>query len=492
LECWLSYPAMLVGMALFLRRWRLRLPAAMLGAIAFTFGSFNFLHFVHPNAIAVVAHLPWLLWAMDVMLRSSNAQHRSLAFAAVAALTGSQWLLGYPQYVAYSLGAEIGYLLFIIALNTSDSAASAVAKTLRWLAAVALGTLLGGVQLLPTVDALQQSVRQSPAGEVADPGSLHPLNLLQLVGPYLFENRVVGQNTHELAMYLGAVPLALAMFGAMNGLRQSRYRPLTIAALIAATFSILWAFGSFGPLGWLQTHVPLLDKFRLPCRALAIFQFAAAILAAIGFSILCRRSKPTETCEASLGFGWLLLLLAASAGTATAAPLLWPEYTSAWPSLLFGPAAIALAIGLVALASRGSNRAVVALLVLTAVDLGIYGMSYAVVGKTMSLGEFVEETSAPPTAPDSRVALDLLAGVQIAPGDGGLRMGNRVLLKGWKRADGYAGLEPARRIADRRRSAGRSADFSHRCPTWKGHRAHRFTRRILVRNRLPELPTPHR
>lgn len=445
-ECWLSYPAMLVGMAMFLRRWRLTLSAAAFGATVFAFGSFNFLHFVHPNAVAVVAHLPWLLWAMDVMLRSPNARHRGLAFTAVAALTASQWLLGYPQYVAYSLGVEIGYLLYIIALSNANGAAGAVVQTLRWLAAVALGTLIGGIQLLPTIDALQHSVRQSPTSELADLGSLHPLNLIQLVGPYLFENRVAGQNTHELAIYLGAAPLVLAMFGAMHGMRQRRYRPLTIAALVAATLSIMWALGSFGPFEWLQTHAPLISKFRLPCRAIVVFQLAAAVLAAIGFAILCHQSRSTEPCEASSGIGWLWPLPAASAAAAAAAPALWPDYTSAWPSLLFGPAAIALAVGLVSLAHRGSSWTLQALLVLTAIDLGLYGMSYAVFGKTMPLREFVEETSAPPVAADSRVVLDSLAGVQIAPGDGGQRLGNRILLKGWKRADGYAGLEPARQL----------------------------------------------
>ena len=37
----------------------------LFGATAFTFCSFNLLHFVHVNAVAVIAHMPWLLYAMD-------------------------------------------------------------------------------------------------------------------------------------------------------------------------------------------------------------------------------------------------------------------------------------------------------------------------------------------------------------------------------------------------------------------------------------------
>ena len=35
---------------------------------------------------------------------------------------------------------------------------------------------------------------------------------MQAVAPYLFATRVVGQNTHELGLYFGAVPLLLAVW----------------------------------------------------------------------------------------------------------------------------------------------------------------------------------------------------------------------------------------------------------------------------------------
>ena len=59
-------------MYLLLRRLELPPPAAIFGAIVFTFSGFNLLHFMHMNAIAIVAHIPWLLLAIDVLLRSSD------------------------------------------------------------------------------------------------------------------------------------------------------------------------------------------------------------------------------------------------------------------------------------------------------------------------------------------------------------------------------------------------------------------------------------
>ena len=113
LECLLSYPVMLAGMYVFLLRWRICRPAALFGAMAFTFGGFNLLHFVHPNVVAIVAHLPWLLVAIDVLVRGNNQRVKRLAFAAIALLSGSQLLLGSPQFVLFSLMLEVGYVLWI-------------------------------------------------------------------------------------------------------------------------------------------------------------------------------------------------------------------------------------------------------------------------------------------------------------------------------------------------------------------------------------------
>ena len=184
LECWLSYPLMLIGLYAFFLRLRLSGESALFGALVFTFGGFNLLHFVHPNAIAVIAHLPWLLCAIDIALRSQTAKYRCWAWLAVGALTGSQLLLGYPQYVLYSAIVESGYVL-LVGWNLPARGRAMVRGIACWVAALWLGILLAGVQLLPTFDLLQHSVRQNTDHPLAAQGALHPFNLLQLVAPYL-------------------------------------------------------------------------------------------------------------------------------------------------------------------------------------------------------------------------------------------------------------------------------------------------------------------
>jgi hypothetical protein len=456
LECWLGYPLMLLGTFLFLLRLKIDRAAALFGATAFTFGGFNLLHFVHPNAVAVVAHVPWLLWAIDILCSAQKPLNRRFAFAAIALLTGSQLLLGYPQYVLYSLLIQIGYVFW---KTWSDSSVkhSAVREIACWMAAVSIGFLVGGVQLLPTLDALQHSVRQTAFADFTGQGSLNPLNLLQLVAPYLFVNRVVGENTHELGLYVGAVPLALAAFWLARKSHRG-YEQLSIAVIITAVVALMWAFGIFGPLAWFQANVPLLNKFRFPCRAIVVFQLSATVLAALGFMLLQRRSMQNsrnELDETAPRFLWILPI--ASVLAVVAGLTFWPAYLSDWPLVIAGPVIIAVSVWLIDQAALGGRWALPALVVLSAIDLGIYGLSHSLAGQTDSLANFVHSTNHPPGSPETRVAIDLASGQETAPGQTRTRAGDRILLSGWKRVDGYAGLEPARRLDYRQPSALRVA-----------------------------------
>ena len=119
LECLLNTPLLLAGCYLFFRRWRMRREGALLGALLFAFSGFCMLHFVHVNAVAVVAHVPWLLLAIDVAIRDPGPVRRTLAGAAIAILTASQLLIGYPQYVWFR-PPEIDYASISAAVSCSE------------------------------------------------------------------------------------------------------------------------------------------------------------------------------------------------------------------------------------------------------------------------------------------------------------------------------------------------------------------------------------
>jgi hypothetical protein len=441
-ELLLSYPCLLAGTYLLLRRLVRQPDAALLGALTFTFSSFCLLHFVHPNAVAIVAHLPWLLWAIDLSVASQTRRQSVLGLAAVALLTGSQVLLGYPQYVWFSLLAEIAFAAWRLA--ALGSLPSPVSPSVIWLPAAAwllaakgCGLLIGAQQLLPTLDALRQSTRTAGDAAFANSGSLHPLNMLQLVAPYLFRTRVVGQNTHELGLYCGAVPLVLCVWLLVNQRSWRRYTPLITAALWLGGLALLIAFGEHGYLYSLQSYLPLVNRFRFPCRAIVLVQLAVAVLTAVAWIRLTRppgghvgeclrRPKP------------LLAVCAIAIAAALLGPLLWPQFTASRLLVWSGPALVCLAAWLVFAALHHRSWALAALPLLAAVDQGIYGFSDGAYRETADLNAFAAAAPLPPPAPHRRI-------VAAGP-ESPFRTGNRWLLAGFARADGYAGLEPKRRL----------------------------------------------
>ena len=160
----------------------------MLGSLMFTFCGFNLLHFVHPNAVAVIAHIPWLLWAIDIVLADARWSKVAGPRPAIALLTGSQLLLGYPQYIWFSLLAEASYAAVRHRTRRRRSPRRGCASGASCLECVGCGdadlaaadpgqgagVLLGGVQLWPTFDALRHSTRQAADAAFAQVGSVHP------------------------------------------------------------------------------------------------------------------------------------------------------------------------------------------------------------------------------------------------------------------------------------------------------------------------------
>ncbi len=448
LECLLSYPLMLLGMHLLLRRCGVRTDAALVGGFTFAFSGFSLLHFIHVNGIGVVAHLPWLLLAIDWLLRGTTLRRRLFAGAGLALLTGSQLLLGYPQYVMFSVIAELGYAVLIVmgeGPGARHEGRGARAKRRGWsiprllIVAVwiAVGAIVGGIQLLPTVDALQVSSRQVADASFSGWGSLHPLNLVQFVAPYLFKTRVVGQNTHELGLYSGSVTLLLAIAALACRPSTSRLRMLRGGAILLIVLGLTLAFGEFTPLSWLLAHMPLMNKFRFPCRAIVLVHFGLAALAALGFVSIAVKRIPAE--RRTVRSIWLVVVVGFIA--AVAGPLFWPEYVAAPALVWVGPILLAAAASLMTITRRFPKASIASLALLSAIDLGAYGMSYSVYSHTDVLDRYAAAVPVPPAAATSRVALDLAIANRPA-----LHVGNEILLDGWRRVDGYAGLEPAKQL----------------------------------------------
>ena len=242
--------------------------------------------------MAVVAHAPWLLWAIEVLLHSGSPRRRWMAGCFVALATGSQLLLGHPQAFWLSAFLEAAYALYRARVPQHFKRLTALGL------AKALGVVIGAVQLLPTMEAVEGSVRFGTE-EFRDRGALHPANLLQWIEPYLFEQRVLSEHltrfaTHELGIYLGVLtPVLVVWLWIRRREIDPARRGLLRAALVAAITSLILACGRYLP--WVHgivTEIPLLSLFRASCRYSVLAQFAGSILCAIAIEDLARTKRP--------------------------------------------------------------------------------------------------------------------------------------------------------------------------------------------------------
>ena len=310
-EVFLPIVVLGAGTLVFLRKY-INLAGACLGAIVASL-SLVFMTYLHtPQMTGVLAHIPWLLAAINWAMRSPTAAQRRLASAAIALLTGSQMLLAFPQAWWYS---AIATGLFAICLLVGQRAGWRA-----WLAigsGTVLGLGLGAVQILPMYAFFEVSTRA-----VADRMTLPfpPVELQSfwdIAAPYRSWGGFIEN-------YFGAAPLVLVVWwltarrlrprpsdagrggGRSNAAdamaRTKLVRQVSLWAVLLGIISGLLSMGLRGRLYYLQLMLPGVGSFRSPWRILVITQFSAAILAAIAFAHLVEPGP--QRSEGALACTW--------------------------------------------------------------------------------------------------------------------------------------------------------------------------------------------
>ena len=439
LELIANYPAAFGGTFWFLRRLRFSHSAALFGAMLFAFSGFNLLHHQHINMVAVVAHMPWLLAAADVLIVDERSRARTLAFAAIAVILASECLLGFPQAVWWNAMTLAAFGLF------------RAGQTGRWrqlapcAGAVALGALLGGIQLLPTAAVAAGSTRMGLSGKFALTLSMHPYNLLQLWSPYVFAQGAHNDPrgamlAHEFGIYSGAIlPIALIWVWIRRGALPER-RALIAAATALAALGLILALGRYGGVAALLAHLPVLQSFRAPVRYIVLVQFALAILAAVTLDDLLaiaegRSAPPSARLMAAI---WIPAALGIVTTVALNSGLLpYGRHTfSKAPAASAGVAIVAAVTFLVYFAGRRARWAIAALVVVTALDLALWGLRFLYEDPPRTIPELTQAIAPAPDGPAESYAA--------APKLGPYR-GDVLVLRGYRLTTGYVGLIPATR-----------------------------------------------
>jgi hypothetical protein len=357
----------------------------------------------------------------------------------MALIVGSELLLGFPQAVWWNV-LMLGAFGLLRALETG-----------RWLrlvpclTAVVLGGLIGGIQLLPTLDSAAHSARVGLTRDFALTYSLHPINLFQLWSPYAFTRGAhsVGDYMwfHEFGIYSGAIlPVAL-IWTSMRRRVLLEHRVLIAWAAAIAAIALVLALGRYAGLAVMLTYVPGLESLRAPVRYILLTQFALAILAAVMLDDLRaisagRRQPPTRVTTLTL---FVPLMLGVATTVALNGRLL-PFGRHIFAGALAAAPGVAIA-GLVAalvyLAARRTPWAIAALVIVTAADLGAWGYRFIFREAPRAIEDLTAAIPPAPASPAEAYAAGPLNGPYKA---------NVLVLRGYRLTNGYVGLFPATQL----------------------------------------------
>ena len=436
LELIANYLMAFGGMFFFMRRLRFGRACALFAGMLFAFSGFNLLHHQHVNMVAVVAHMPWLLAAADVLLVDDRRRVQALAFAAIALIVGSELLIGFPQGVWWN---AIAFAVF---------GAFRARETGRWrqlapcVAAAVVGVLLGGIQLLPTLDVASQSTRVGRSAAFALTYSLPPSGVIQLWSPYFFRGGAPGGEGrfHEYGLYSGAIlVVALAWVWVRRDALPHR-RGLIAAATVLGALAFLLALGPYGGIGVVLAHLPVFQSLRAPARHIVLVQFALVILATVTvddlLAIAERRGKALS------GLAATAIWIPAALGVVTTIALnsrLLPFGKHTFEGVARaapGAALVAAVTLLVYLAGRRVAWALPAVIVVTTLDLAMWGMLFVYSDPPRRIEELATSAPLAPSEPAESYAF----ATRYSP-----YFSNVLILRGYRLTSGYAGLYPASR-----------------------------------------------
>ena len=266
---------------------------AFLAGMTFMLSAFLVAHTQHWLLVATVAWLPLALYCLRRAMRGP-----SLAWGVFSAIPlAMSFMGGHPQgflYVLTAVGLAFAFALGEVVVEARGFQAAWRSLAPR-LAAFGLATVvacaLGALLLLPLLD-LQIWTRQPPEVYTFDwkaQGSLVPHHLVKILLPNVM-NLVGGMDHSETGLYLGVLPLLLALLGALAVRARAVYFHAGLAVL-----GLLLALGNQTPFFRLVYDlVPGYASNRFPVRVWVLVAFALAVLAGFGADVLFGAPDPTR------------------------------------------------------------------------------------------------------------------------------------------------------------------------------------------------------
>jgi hypothetical protein len=321
-----------LGMYFLARRWVKNDLAACVAGVAFAFNGLTWHSLMWPNNIAALGWMPWVVLTVEQAWREGG---RRLIIAALAA--AMQMLTGAPEiiFLTWIILAATCLAQIIQTLRFPTSSASPMSGSLqdvmRFVSVILLTTGLCAAQLLPFIDLLAHSHRDTG---FADSGWAMPVSGLANFLVPLFHTFTTGHGVFvqydqywTSSFYLGAGIVALAL----AAIWRVRCKRLWLLAALAALGLIL-ALGQSGYLYSIaRAALPQLGFMRYPIKFIVLAVFAIPLLAAYDVK-WWRQTSPASLDRENKTLpiiGWVLL---AAMGTIVLLAWKYPMVKDDWPA----------------------------------------------------------------------------------------------------------------------------------------------------------------
>ena len=257
--------------------------AALVGGVAYMLCDVNITHLGNLNIIATTTWLPiiFLFYRRAVVERRAGLAATAGVFLGMAALVGHGQML---LLIVLGLGL---YLLWRWLTSWRGGWRALLSPALMFALTLAVGLSLAALTLLPAYEMTNYTARAHMSYDEASRYSLPPAALIGLLVPDLYGRGPSGfwgpWDRVEVG-YLGVLPLVLAVLALL--LRRERTSGFFVFLAISG---LLLALGRYAPVHRLFYHfIPGFDRVRVPARALILFDFGVAGLAALGLDALLR------------------------------------------------------------------------------------------------------------------------------------------------------------------------------------------------------------
>src|SRR5437764_413018 len=251
---------------------------------------------------------------------------------------------------------------------------------------IVAGLMLAAVQILPTFELLRNSLRATATYDFFISFSLPRRFVLTWLAPYvmgggdgrLFAAPYVGPPFYqEMIGYVSILAIMLAIIAVL--IKRDTRTKFWVAT---AVLGLLLALGGYAPLSFYKLiyHVPVLNLFRVPARHLMEVDFAIAVLAGRGLTVLsgARQELRTKLIVASVA---MLVLIASLLTVTVLRPAEFRLARTAPVDLLHAPELFlpllfaAASAGALWLFMRNQRRGVVAIFFVLILDLSVWGQT---------------------------------------------------------------------------------------------------------------------